>query len=418
MRFLLDPEQRAFAASLDALLTAADTPAVVREWSRGDHASGRALWARLAEAGVFALAVPEAYEGLGPRPVELAVAFMELGRHAVPGPLVETVTAAALLAEADPGTAKRLLPALASGETMATVTPPRTQDTTVANGTPVPWAPQDAGLGGGVPEHQAQAATATTDIPAPRTQDTEAGDGTPEPRTRATTATTDTPAPRTQDTEARDDTPKHQAQATTATTDTPAPRTQDTEARDDTPSTKHRPRPPRHTTHPGPRTRRPGTTPQAPTTGHDRHDRHPRPGPRTRRPGTTPPSTKHRPRPPRPTPRTPDPGHEGQGRHPQAPSTGHDRHDRHPRAPDPGHEGRGRHPQAPSTGHDRHDRHPRTPDPGHGGQGRHPRAPDTGRDRHGRHPRTPDPGRDHPNRRPQPARARADAPASPLRPGR
>ncbi len=123
MRFLLDAEQRAFAASLDALLAAADTKAVIRDWSRGDHASGRALWSRVADAGVFALAVPEAYEGLGPRPVELAVAFVELGRHAVPGPLVETVTAAALLTGADPGTAKRLLPALASGETMATVAP-------------------------------------------------------------------------------------------------------------------------------------------------------------------------------------------------------------------------------------------------------------------------------------------------------
>ncbi|MEV0485180.1 acyl-CoA dehydrogenase family protein [Streptomyces sp. NPDC050508] len=121
MRFLLDTEQRAFADSLDAMLTAADTPSVVRSWSRGGHASGRALWRRIAEAGVFALAVPEAYEGLGPRPVELAVAFVELGRHAVPGPLVETVMAAALLTE--PGLAKRLLPALASGEAMATAAP-------------------------------------------------------------------------------------------------------------------------------------------------------------------------------------------------------------------------------------------------------------------------------------------------------
>ena len=121
MRFLLDPEQRAFADSLNAMLTAADTPSVVRAWSRGEHASGRALWRRIAGAGVFALAVPEAYEGLGPRPVELAVAFVELGRHAVPGPLVETVMAAALLTE--PGPDKRLLPALASGEAMATAAP-------------------------------------------------------------------------------------------------------------------------------------------------------------------------------------------------------------------------------------------------------------------------------------------------------
>ncbi|MET7474574.1 acyl-CoA dehydrogenase family protein [Streptomyces sp. NPDC005648] len=120
MRFLLDAEQRAFAASLDALLTASDTPSVTREWSRGAPASGRALWRRVAEAGVFALAVPEEYGGLGARPVELAVAFVELGRHAVPGPVVETVVAATLLGEPSPA-AKRLLPSLASGETMATV---------------------------------------------------------------------------------------------------------------------------------------------------------------------------------------------------------------------------------------------------------------------------------------------------------
>ncbi|MEU9662207.1 acyl-CoA dehydrogenase family protein [Streptomyces chartreusis] len=122
MRFLLDAEQRAFAGSLDAMLTAADTPSVVREWSRGEHASGRALWSRVADAGVFALTVPEVHEGLGVRPVELAVAFVELGRHAVPGPLVETVAAAALLRGLpDPGPAKRLLPALAAGDAMATL---------------------------------------------------------------------------------------------------------------------------------------------------------------------------------------------------------------------------------------------------------------------------------------------------------
>lgn len=119
MRFVPGPEHRAFAASLHAMLTASDTPSAVRDWSRGDHSAGRALWGRLAEAGVFALAVPEEHGGLGARPVELAVAFVELGRHAVPGPLVETVAAAALLT--GPGCAKRLLPALASGASMATV---------------------------------------------------------------------------------------------------------------------------------------------------------------------------------------------------------------------------------------------------------------------------------------------------------
>ncbi|MFI1729597.1 acyl-CoA dehydrogenase family protein [Streptomyces acidicola] len=122
MRFLLTTEQRAFADSLGAMLTAADTPSVVRDWSRGDHAAGRALWRRIAQAGVFTLAAPEAHEGVGQLPVELVFAFTELGRHAVPGPLVETVTATVLLAGLDdPGPAKRLVPALVTGESTATV---------------------------------------------------------------------------------------------------------------------------------------------------------------------------------------------------------------------------------------------------------------------------------------------------------
>ncbi|HZX38431.1 MAG TPA: acyl-CoA dehydrogenase family protein [Streptomyces sp.] len=125
MRFLLNDEQAAFARSLDALLTAADTPSTARAWSTGNHAPGLALWSRLAEAGVFALAIPQTYEGVGPLPVELAVAFVELGRHAVPGPLVETVAAASLLTrlaeQGDASPAKRLLPPLASGDAVATL---------------------------------------------------------------------------------------------------------------------------------------------------------------------------------------------------------------------------------------------------------------------------------------------------------
>lgn len=127
MRFLLTEEQRAFARSLDAMLTSADTPSVVRAWSAGDHSAGRALWSRIAEAGVFALAVPEEYEGMGPLPPELAVAFVELGRHAVPGPVVETVLAAVLLSAA-PEHAVRLLPQLASGKAMVTVGAPYALD--------------------------------------------------------------------------------------------------------------------------------------------------------------------------------------------------------------------------------------------------------------------------------------------------
>ncbi|MEV6751521.1 acyl-CoA dehydrogenase family protein [Streptomyces sp. NPDC051214] len=128
MRFLLDDEQRAFARTLDAMLTAADTPAAARAWAAGDHAPGHAVWSRLADAGVFALAVPEEYEGVGPLPVEMAVSFVELGRHAVPGPVVETVAAGALLTRlaelGDAAPAKRLLASVASGEAITTLALP------------------------------------------------------------------------------------------------------------------------------------------------------------------------------------------------------------------------------------------------------------------------------------------------------
>ncbi|QIB42534.1 acyl-CoA dehydrogenase family protein [Streptomyces aureoverticillatus] len=126
MRFLLDDEQRAFARSLDGMLTAADIPGAARDWAAGEHASGLAVWRRLGEAGVFGLAAPEGYEGVGPLPVETAVAFVELGRHAVPGPAVETVAAVALLSRLAelgvPEPAKRFLPALVGGRVSATLT--------------------------------------------------------------------------------------------------------------------------------------------------------------------------------------------------------------------------------------------------------------------------------------------------------
>jgi alkylation response protein AidB-like acyl-CoA dehydrogenase len=83
MRFVLDDDQRDFAASLESLLASADTVGVARAWADGDSAPGRKLWDRLAEQGVTMLATEAT-------PVEVAIAFEALGRHAVPGPWVES----------------------------------------------------------------------------------------------------------------------------------------------------------------------------------------------------------------------------------------------------------------------------------------------------------------------------------------
>ncbi|WP_328389592.1 acyl-CoA/acyl-ACP dehydrogenase [Streptomyces sp. NBC_00400] len=122
MRFLATAEQREFARTLDALLGTCGTPAVARAWAAGEHKPGRELWARIAAAGVFALAVAERHGGMGPLPVELALSFVELGRHAVPGPLAETVAAAAFLERlGESAAAKDLLPRIAEGDAVVSL---------------------------------------------------------------------------------------------------------------------------------------------------------------------------------------------------------------------------------------------------------------------------------------------------------
>ena len=83
MRFELTEDQRDFAAALEGLLAGADTVKAARAWADGDHEPGLKLWARLAEQGVTMLATEAT-------PVEVCVAFEALGRHAVPGPWVES----------------------------------------------------------------------------------------------------------------------------------------------------------------------------------------------------------------------------------------------------------------------------------------------------------------------------------------
>src|SRR5215831_12517223 len=98
-------EQEQFAASLHGLLAAADVPGAARQWADGDRAGGLALWRKLAGLGVSGLAVPERDGGLGARLADVVVACEELGHHAVPGPVAESVAAVPVLLAALPGDA-------------------------------------------------------------------------------------------------------------------------------------------------------------------------------------------------------------------------------------------------------------------------------------------------------------------------
>jgi len=109
MSFVLDAEQLQFAEALHDQLAAADVPAVARQWAAGDRKRGQALWYSLAEAGVAALAVPQQWDGLGAHPADLVIACEELGHHAMPGPIAESLAAVpkllASLAASDAGLA-------------------------------------------------------------------------------------------------------------------------------------------------------------------------------------------------------------------------------------------------------------------------------------------------------------------------
>ena len=90
-------EQEQFGASLHDALAAGDVPGAARRWAAGDRAPGQALWRKLAGLGVTALAVPQRWGGLGASLQDVAVACEELGHHALPGPVPESVAAIPVL---------------------------------------------------------------------------------------------------------------------------------------------------------------------------------------------------------------------------------------------------------------------------------------------------------------------------------
>ena len=97
MHFGLPDEALALREGVRDVLAKACTPDVVRaSWT--DDAATTRLWAQLGELGLLGLAVPEADGGLGLPDLVAVAALEECGWAGVPGPLVETVAFAPLLA--------------------------------------------------------------------------------------------------------------------------------------------------------------------------------------------------------------------------------------------------------------------------------------------------------------------------------
>ncbi|WAP50492.1 acyl-CoA/acyl-ACP dehydrogenase [Arthrobacter sp. ATA002] len=118
MKFVVNEEQQALGEALDDIIESAGGTKAARTWADGDTAGGRALWAQLAELGLFGLCVPESDGGMGGTAVDLAVAFERLGYHAVPGPYIETAALLPGLVAAD------VLSGIMDGSVMATAAVP------------------------------------------------------------------------------------------------------------------------------------------------------------------------------------------------------------------------------------------------------------------------------------------------------
>ena len=122
MRLLPDQDELDLAASLRALLAAECPTSVVRRLrDNPEEKMPERLWAALADAGVFGLALPTAYGGAGGALSALGVFYVEAGRALCPTLVHSTVQAA--LAIDVLGAAKHRaawLPGLAAGTTTAT----------------------------------------------------------------------------------------------------------------------------------------------------------------------------------------------------------------------------------------------------------------------------------------------------------
>jgi len=116
VRLLPDEDALAFAREVrDLLAKECDAEALRAAWDTPD---GRVpgLWQRLAGMGVLGLALPEKYGGAGYDLTFAVPLLVEAGRAALPEPLAETLTGAAVLAAAGGRLADEWLPRVVAGD--------------------------------------------------------------------------------------------------------------------------------------------------------------------------------------------------------------------------------------------------------------------------------------------------------------
>ena len=124
MNFAFSPEQEEFRQSLRRFLADKSPAAEVRRLMETDEGYDPQVWKQLADQlGLQGLAIPEEFGGTGATPVELGIAFEEMGRALLCAPFFSTVglAAQALLAVGDDRAKREYLPRIADGSLLATV---------------------------------------------------------------------------------------------------------------------------------------------------------------------------------------------------------------------------------------------------------------------------------------------------------
>ena len=123
MDFIFNEDQLLFQKTVRNFLEAECTPDGIRAQWQSEAGHSPELWAKLAELGIPGLLVPEEHEGMGMSEVDAVLLFEEVGRAALPEPVVETAAVAApLLAElGDAELAARWLEPIAVGKAVVSV---------------------------------------------------------------------------------------------------------------------------------------------------------------------------------------------------------------------------------------------------------------------------------------------------------
>lgn len=124
MDLITTPEQDELRSSVRRFLEAKSPSDVVRTLMDDPTGYDPAVWSQMAnQLGLQGLAIPEEYGGSGFGFVELTIVLEEMGRVLLPSPYFSSIVLAAqaILDAGDVESAKRWLPGIADGSTLATL---------------------------------------------------------------------------------------------------------------------------------------------------------------------------------------------------------------------------------------------------------------------------------------------------------